>query len=282
MKSVKERFQSVEKVGLEKDLFQDYYHRVLTMTWTRFFILYALFFILFNLFFGFLYWFDPSGVTNVDSSFFKDFSFSVQTFSTIGYGIFSPTDNYTHSLVIIESMFSVIFTALLAGLAFSKFARPTARIRFTNKLIITNYNGQPHLMFRLANLRSNQIAEANIRVVALISHKSAEGHIMRLQKDLKLIRSYSAFFILSWTVMHPIDGDSPLFGLSQQDILDQNIDLSVSVIGHDETFSQTVHAACVYNSTDFIFNKKFADLFESVNGQVTKMNYNNFNTIQDV
>lgn len=281
MKDIKERFQNVEKIGLEKNLFVDFYHRILTMSWPYFFALYTLIFVVFNLFFGFLYWLDASGVSGTDGDFFKDFSFSVQTFSTIGYGVFSPANYYSHTLVIIESLLSVIFTALLTGLAFSKFARPTARIRFTDKVVIQNYNGKKTLMFRLANLRGNQIAEAAIKAVVLKSEKTIEGHSMRIQKDVNFTRSTSSFFVLSWTVMHTIDESSPFYNMSAADIIKEKLEMSVSVIGHDETFSQTVHASCIYSPDDFIFDKNFADIITIKDGLAASMDFTQFNVLKN-
>ncbi len=276
MQSTKARFKNIERIGLEKDLFQDLYHQVLTMSWLKFFVIYVLIFILFNLIFGFFYWLDAGGISNSEGNFFKVFSFSVQTFSTIGYGFFAPIDVYTHSLVIIESLLAVLFTALLTGLAFAKFSRPTARIKFSNKVVITGYHGKPALMFRMANLRGNQIAEASVKAVLLVSEKSPEGHSMRMQKDIQFVRSTSSFFILSWSVFHIIDEKSPFYGLKEADFVAQNIEMSVSVIGHDETFSQSVHSSGIYQSDDFVFNQDFEDILYSKNGRTNSIDYTKF------
>ncbi|MEQ1722013.1 MAG: ion channel [Pseudobdellovibrio sp.] len=279
MKTIKERFSSINKIGLEKNFFEDLYHKILVMPWLNFFFFYVVFFVAFNLFFGWLYFLESGSVSGTNDQFFKNFSFSVQTFSTIGYGVYSPATNYAHSLVIIESICSVILTALLTGLTFAKFAKPSARIRFTEKVVITNYKDKPTLMLRLANMRGNQIAEASIKAIALVTDSSPEGHRMRIQKDIKFIRETSSFFVLSWTVMHVIDETSPFYNLSFNDLKDQNIDLSVSVIGHDESFSQNVHASCVYSPEDFIFNKNFADIISSENGKATTIDYTQFNKL---
>ena len=282
MKSARERFSRIKKIGLERDTFQDLYHQVLTMSWTKFFGLYVLVFFLFNVLFALLYYLSPGGVTNAEGDFFKDFAFSVQTFSTIGYGVFAPNTEVAHVLVIAESMLGVLFTALLTGLAFAKFARPTARIQFTDKVVVTKYNGRPTLMFRLANLRGNQIADAAVTAVALMSEKSSEGTTMRLQKDLTFVRSRSSFFILTWTVMHVIDDRSPLYNLSHQQIIDKNIEISISVIGHDETFSQTVHSSGFYGPEDFVFDRDFADMITTSQGGAVVIDYTQFNALKEV
>lgn len=281
MQKVSERFGQIIKIGLEKDFLEDLYHSILKISWPRFISAYVLFFLVFNLIFAFLYWLDLGSVTQTDGNFFRDFSFSVQTFSTIGYGLYAPTDTYAHILVIIEAVLGVLCSALLTGLTFAKFSRPTARIQFTDKIVITNYNGQRMMMFRLANLRGNQIAEASIRATALCTQTTAEGDRMRLQKDIKFIRQTSSFFILSWTVMHLIDNESPFYNRTSEDLIRDNIDISVSVIGHDETFSQTVHASCIYSPQDIVFDKKFEDILNTQSGRATVIDFTKFNLLKD-
>ena len=280
MKKLSDRFSAIKKIGLEKSYFADNYHRVLVMSWSRFLFFYVLIFVLFNLAFAFLFGLAPDSVSGTNGEFFKNFAFSVQTFTTVGYGLYAPLTTFAHILVILESILSVLAMAFLTGLAFAKLSRPIARVQFTNQVIIVPHNGQPTLMFRLANLRGNQIAEAVVKAVVLKSEVSREGHSMRTQNDVIFKRSSSSFFILTWTVMHTIDETSPFYGLSQKDLIAQNIEMSVSVMGYDETYSQTVHASCVYAPEDFIFDKRFADLILSApNGAATAIDYTKFDQL---
>src|SRR6185369_389022 len=101
---------------------------------------------------------------------------------------------------------------LITGLTFSRFARPTARVLFSNKAVIMSRNGVPHLMVRMANWRHNQVVEAQLRAVLLVAEKTAEGESMLRTVDLPLVRDRTPLFILSWTAMHRIDEQSPFFG----------------------------------------------------------------------
>ncbi|MGE4133523.1 MAG: ion channel [Bdellovibrionales bacterium] len=281
MQSAASRFSSIVKVGVQSPLFNDIYHRVMTMSWRKFFGCYGVFFILFNFIFGTVYYLLPDGVQGTDGSWFEHFSFSVQTFSTVGYGMFVPKSTSGHEVAIAESMLSVLATALLTGLAFAKFSRTTAKVIFSDKALITTFNGQRCLMFRLANLRGNQIVEASLRVVALVSQTSSEGVFIRRQVDIPLVRNTTMFFALSWTVFHIIDESSLFYQLSAQDIADKNIDLAVSMTGHDETVSQNVFANCFYGATDFVFDKQFVDVLVQKDGRVEKIDFSKFNGLRD-
>ncbi len=223
----------------------------------------------------------PGALAGTDQSLWQAFVFSVQTFSTVGYGQFLPHTDVAHGVMVLQSILSVFVTAVLTGLIFAKFSRPSARIMFSEKILISPFDGKKTLMFRMGNLRANQIAEAQVRMVVLKSFKTIEGENIRRQLDLSLVRSSSLFFALSWTVMHVIDEKSPLFGCSLKDLIDQDIEFGVSVIGYDSTFSQTIHANCMYSSSDVVFDRHFEDIFEIKNGRVVSLNYEKFHLLKD-
>ena len=165
MQTSEERFRNIKKIGTQEKWTQDLYHRLLVFSWAKFFLSYLAFFFLFNIIFAFLYWIFPGSVAGTNNSFWHAFVFSVQTFSTVGYGAFSPFSDWAHLIVIIQSVLSVFVTALLTGLIFAKFSRPSARIVFSKNILINNFDGQRTLTLRMGNLRANQIAEAQVRTV---------------------------------------------------------------------------------------------------------------------
>jgi inward rectifier potassium channel len=280
MVSVSDRFLRIKRLGVEERWLTDVYHRLLVTTWTKFSILICLVFLVFNAFFACLYWAWPNTIGNSSGTWFEAFAFSVQTFSTIGYGVFHPNTTWAHSLVVLESMGSMLATAVLTGLTFAKFSKPSARIVFSNNVLITQFDSKPTLMIRIGNLRGNQIVEANIRVVALIDFVTPEGEKLRRQIDLKLVRNSTLFFALTWTILHEIDKDSPYFGLSQDDLVKKNMELAVSVIGYDGTLSQTVHANAIYEPGEFVFGKYFADMIGRDQGKVSSIDYNKFHLLK--
>lgn len=273
MASTNERFKEIKKIGTEKFWILDFYHSVLVMSWRYFFLGFVAFFVSFNGLFAVLYWIFPNSLGGTDNTFWHAFLFSVQTFSTVGYGAFVPRSDFAQTITVIQSALSVFFTALLTGLTFSKFSRPTAKIIFSKNILVNYFDGNKILTFRMGNLRSNMIAEAQVRMVLLQSYKTTEGESIRRQIDLKLMRSSSLFFALSWSVMHIIDESSPLYNLTAEDIVRENIEIAVSVIGHDSTFLQTVHANLIYAADSVIFDRYFADIIESANGKVIALHY---------
>ncbi len=280
MISTYDRFKQIKKIGNEKFWLQDFYHSVLIIPWRYFFLIFLAFFIVFNSIFAYFYWIFPNSLSGTDNSFWEAFLFSVQTFSTVGYGAFVPQSDFAQTITVIESALSVFFTALLTGLTFSKFSRPIAKIIFSKNMLINSFDGNKILTFRMGNLRSNIIAEAQVRIVLLQTYKTIEGESIRRQIDLKLIRSSSLFFALTWSVMHIIDETSPLYNLTAEDILRENIEFAVSLIGHDSTFLQTVHANLIYPPDSIIFDRYFADVIESTNGKVNALRYDRFHDLK--
>lgn len=282
MQSINERFAAVKRLGTAESWWVDVYHRLLVLSWVRFAFAFFVFFGLFNFAFGFLYWVIPGTLQGTDDRFLEAVAFSVQTFSTIGYGVFAPVTRWAHFLVALESMLAILATALLTGITFAKFARPTARVRFSHHALIATFDGKPTLMFRMGNLRGNQIVEATVHAIVLRSDVSREGISLRRQTDLTLVRDRSLFFSLTWTVMHVIDDSSPFFGLDAQGIHERNLEVAVSLTGHDGTFSQTVQANAIYTPEDFVFDHYFEDVLEADGGIVRSVNYHRFNAIRPV
>ncbi len=280
MKTTKERFLGIRKIGNQEKWTIDLYHKLLICSWPKFFLSYVLFFLLFNLIFAFGYWFFPDSISNTNNSFWLSFAFSVQTFSTVGYGVFSPQSNPAHTIVIIQSVLSVFVTALLTGLTFAKFSRPNARILFSKNILINTFDGKRTLMLRIGNLRANQIAEAQVKMIALKPFTSIEGERLRRQYDIDLVRNSSLFFAFTWTIMHILDESSPFFGLSLEDFKTRNIEIGISLMGYDESFSQSIQASSVYSSEDIVFDKYFEDVFVFKDSILSAINYKKFHLLK--
>jgi inward rectifier potassium channel len=146
---------------------------------------------------------------------------------------------------------------------FSKFSRPTARVRFTRNAVISLRDGVPSLMFRMANVRANQIVEAQIHVVFARQESTLEGEEVRRFYDLELTRYRNAIFGYSWTAIHPISQNSPLYGATAESLSASGAGLVVSLTGLDETFSQTVYARYYYDAEDIIWGARLADIMRS-------------------
>src|SRR5258708_6524321 len=216
---------------------------MLTLTWPRFFLVMAGWYVGINVVFALLYMVDSDAIAEARPGSFEDaFFFSVQTVATIGYGVMHPQTLYGNLVMTLETLCGLIGAAVLTGLIFARFSRPTARILFSDVAVITQHNGTPTLMVRCANQRLNQILEAAIGVTVLRDETSAEGRTLRRFHDLKLLRQRTPVFALTWTVMHPVDADSPLYGLTEADMIQEGIELVVVLTGVDETFAMPIQA----------------------------------------
>jgi inward rectifier potassium channel len=193
-------------------------------------------------------------------SFGDAFFFSVQTMATIGYGQLAPASLIANLLASGEALTGLVAFALITGLVFSKFSAPTARVRFTRNAVVALRDSVPSLMFRMANVRANQIVEAQIHVVLARQESTLEGEEVRRFYDLELSRDRNAIFSNSWTAVHPIDFHSPLYGATTESLKAANAGIVVSLTGIDETFSQTVYARYYYDADDIIWGARLADI----------------------
>ncbi len=246
--------------GAPTGVFEDLYHYLVTCSWPALIGLIAAAFTVANLLFATGYYFDQ-GIENAHSGSFADmFFFSVQTMATIGYGKMEPVTMFSNILVSIEALTGLLALALITGLVFAKFSRPTARVRFTRYVVVGPRDGVHSLMIRAANLRANRIVEADMHVVLARQEVTAEGDSIRRLYDLPITRSRSAMFALSWTAVHQIVEGSPLFGQTRESMANCAAEIIVSIIGLDETFSQTVHARHTYELDEIVWGARFADV----------------------
>jgi inward rectifier potassium channel len=256
---------------------RDPYHLALTIPWLGFMGLVSIAYILINVVFALLYLAGGDCIVGADPGDFWDaFFFSVQTLASIGYGVMSPSTFYANAIVTLESIISLLAIAVVTGLAFARFAKPTARIVFSQAAVIDQFNGVPTLMFRAANKRHNQIVEAQMNVYLLRDEKSLEGTFLRRFYELKLVRHRTPSFTLTWTVMHPIDEDSPFYGQTPESLAKMKAQLIVSLSGTDETVAYTIHARHIFAHSDILWAHRFTDIvYKSPNGD-RYLDYTNF------
>jgi inward rectifier potassium channel len=253
--------RAIRTRGQRVSLFDDLYHRVLTVSWWRFFVYTAAGWVGTNLAFAALYSLQPGSIANA-TGFEEAFYFSVQTLATIGYGAMSPATRYGHLVVVFEALVGTLGVALIVGVTFSKFARPTARVLFSEKVVCNVRDGVPHLVFRLANWRGNMVVEGQLRIILLLVEKTKEGDVIRVPRELPLVRDRTALFALTWTPMHRIDRESPFWGgLAAVDRLRQlGAEIYLAFTGLDETIGQPVHARHMYRLEDIMWNARYVDV----------------------
>ena len=266
--------------GAPTGIFEDLYHFLVTSSWPALIGLIAAAFTLANLIFATGYYLDQ-GIENARSGSFADmFFFSVQTMATIGYGKMEPVTLFSNILVSIEALTGLLALALMTGLVFSKFSRPTARVRFTRYAVIGPRDGALSLMIRAANMRANRIVEANIHVVLARQETTVEGDTIRRLYDLPTTRSRSAMFALSWTAAHQIVEGSPLFAETRESLANSAPEIIVSITGLDETFSQTIHARHTFVLDEIIWGARFADVLVLHPDGSRSVDYDHFDDIE--
>jgi inward rectifier potassium channel len=251
----------------------DAYHTLLSTTWRRFVAILVAAYLLVNVLFatayvacgpGALDGAAREGPEHVLDAFF----FSVQTLSTVGYGKITPVGLAANLVVTAESVAGLLVVALSTGLMFARFSRPTARVLFSNRALISMHDGVRSFLFRMANERQNQIVEANIHVALAHWEETAEGERYRTFVDLPLERARSPFFTLSWTVVHPIDERSPLAGFDLERLREAEAEIFVSLHGIDDTLAQAVHAQYSYTGEEIVWDGVFEDMLGREDGLV--------------
>jgi inward rectifier potassium channel len=244
--------------NLPPDPLHDLYHLLLSARWPALIGCYAAMFLAANTLFALLYWLQSDSVVNA-TTLLDHFFFSVQTMCTIGYGVMAPHGLYANTLATVEAFTGVVTFAIATGIAFAKFSRPTARVLFSRVAINRPWLGTPSLQFRMANLRGNRIIEAHVNVT-LARNEIVDGESMRRFYDLELVRANATFFALSWTAVHRVDAQSPLYGRTREELERDETEIVISLLGIDEQFAQTVHARHSYVASELIWNARFADV----------------------
>lgn len=271
----------VATVGLDRAPLRDLYHVLLSMPWPRFFALLVGLFLVVNSLFAEAYLALGDGIENATPGSFADcFFFSVQTLATIGYGKMAPRTLGANLLVSVEALLGMIGLAVTTGVVFARFARPTARVLFSARAVVRPWEGVPSLLFRLANARGNQIAEARLKAVLLREEVTAEGERTRRVHDLRLLRSESAVFALTWMVVHPIDASSPLHGATPASLREAQADIVVSLTGLDDGLAQTVHARHSYAAEDLVFGARLVDILGTAPDGTRIIDYRRFHEVE--
>jgi inward rectifier potassium channel len=274
-------YPPLQVIGRRWAPYDDLYHWVLTRSWSEFVGLVSVAFVLANAAFALAYLCQPGSIANARPGSFADaFFFSVQTMATIGYGGLAPATLFGHVMVTCEAIITILGVAVITGVTFSKFSRPTARVLFADKVVIGPRDGVPHVMFRMANWRRNTILEAQLRVVLLLEEISLEGHVMRVPLELPLVRDRNSLFWMTWTAMHRVDEKSPFFGPDAFAKLQrQKAEIFMSLMGIDETFAQLVHARRSYKLSDIVTNAHFADVLTVQDDGLRVIDYRAFHDV---
>jgi inward rectifier potassium channel len=267
--------------GLPRRPWHDLYHIFMTISWPRLFASYAGFFVLFNLLFAALYALQPGSIANLNPpGYWGLYFFSVETLATVGYGDMHPQTIFAHVVASVEIFTGLMSLALITGMMFARFSRPTARILFARQAVIRPFDGRPTLMLRAANARQNIIMEASAQLRLIRDELTREGYQIRRIYDLPLRRSEQPVFLFGWSLLHVIDEASPLAGATPESLAAANAFVLLTISGTDETTGQMLMARYEYPGSALRWNHTFVDIFTAGEDGVDRFDYTKFHLVE--
>jgi inward rectifier potassium channel len=260
---------TITVVGAPPTPFRDAYHALLRMSWWRMLAILVGAFLALNALFAVAYVLTGGVAHARPGSYVDAFTFSIETFGTIGYGEMYPAGAGAHVLVALQAISSLLLTAIATGLMFAKFGRASARMVFAERLTLSPIDGIPTLVVRLGNGRGNRILDVSARLVMMRTERTKEGQVLYRMLDLKLVRERSPALSRAWAIMHRVDEESPLHGWTPSSLAQSEAELTVSVGGLDDATNQVVHSIHRYMFSDIAWGSRPADILsETADGNM--------------
>lgn len=277
---------NVDRLGEPRFRPYEIFHSLITMSSRKFILLIFGGYFVINMIFAVSYYIvgtnHLSGIeTHMSEArkFGEAFFFSSQTLTTLGYGRVAPVGFLTSTIAAVESMLGLLCFALATSLLYGRFSRPRAKLLYSEHAIIAPYKNMTGLMFRTANMRRNQLIEVEVDITMAWFEKDSK---VRSFTRLALERSKVNLFPSSWTIVHPIDENSPFYGLTEADILDLKIELIVLLKAFDDTFSQTIYSRTSYKSSEIKAGKKFIPMFNTLENGKTLLDLRMIDAMETV
>ncbi|MBC7401030.1 MAG: ion transporter [Mucilaginibacter sp.] len=262
---------NVKRKGISFFNTSNNYHTLITMSWGKFWLLVLTGYLIANLIFASIYVSLGTGTLDGtmdgidDLSYFHRFMdaffFSAQTISTVGYGHIFPKGMAANSIAALESMIGLLAFALATGLLYGRFSRPSAKIKYSEHLLVAPYRDGKGIMFRLTNLRRNTLIDLQMEVI-FSYNEDVNGKPERRFLSLELERKRVSILTLSWTVVHPLNDDSPLKDMTAAEMETTGATFAVLLKAFDDTFSQTVHSRTSYMYNEMVWGAKFKPTFD--------------------
>lgn len=243
-----------------------WYHTMLNIPRWKFLFIILLFYIVVNLFFAILYYLigveHLNGITANSNweKFGQAYFFSIQTYTTVGYGHINPTGFLASLVSSIEALIGLLTFAIATGLFFGRFSRPSAFVRFSENAIIAPYQNGKALMFRLAPFKNTNLVDAEARLTVGISVEE-NGTIVNKFFTLPLEMERINALTLSWTIVHPINEDSPLFAFKESDYKNIQGEFLVFFKTFEDMYSSTVVKRTSYTFKEVVYGAKFLPMF---------------------
>jgi inward rectifier potassium channel len=270
------------KLNAERYDWRDTYHLILTLSWPQFAGLIFAIYILINLVFATLYWVVGHSIAEMPPGSFSDaFFFSVETLATVGYGHMYPDTLYGHLVATLEIIIGMFGMAVVTGLIFVRFSRPTARLLFSKFVVVGPFDGIPTLMLRVANLRHHAMVEAEFRVMLIRSEATKEDPDVRRFYPLKLDFDRLIAFPAALTVRHRIDENSPLYGLTAEDLKKSDTRLLASIVCIDTVIPAPIQSQVDYTHDEILWNRRFVEIYTEEGDNRFSVDYGRFHDTEE-
>ncbi len=260
---------NIVRLGEPKFSFLNIYHSLITMNWWKFNFIIIFYYIFLNFFFSLLYYYvtpnELAGMifSNERERFREIFFFSAQSLTTVGYGRINPVGTLASSLASFEAFIGLMGFAIATGLLYGRFSRPTARLKYSNNVLVAPYshpvlsqNAPTALMFRIANARNNQLIEVEAMIL-FAYNETNQGKTTRRFQQLKLEVDKINLLAMTWTVVHPINPESPLFNIKEEDMEALDAEMIVSIKAIDDTYVQQIYARNSYKWQEMVWGARF-------------------------
>ena len=271
------------KLNTKKSDLRDTYHLILTLSWPWFSALIFGIYLLINVVFASLYLLQPHAIAEMrPGSFLDAFFFSVETLATVGYGHMYPETFYGHLITMLEIMVGLFGLAVITGLIFVRFSRPTARLHFSKVAVIAPFDGIPTLMIRVANLRHQAMVEPDFRMMLLRNSVTGEDADTRRFFALKLQFDHLIAFPAVLTLRHLIDEESPLFGLTPEDFRRLDVRIMASIVGVDSVIVAPVQSASDYHGEQIEWNRRFVEIYDQTTENEWSVDYGRIDETEDL
>jgi inward rectifier potassium channel len=280
---IKVRSGQIEFLKLNADQrdLRDTYHWMLRLSWPQFAAFILSIYVAINLVFSIFYYLGAPCIAGAES-FADAFFFSVETLATVGYGHLYPDTLYGHLVATAEIMVGMFGMAVITGLIFIRFSRPTARLVFSRKLVISPFDGQPALMMRVANLRHQAMAEAEFRVMLIRTELVKEGEHMRRFYALPLQFERLITFPVAVTIRHIIDEKSPLHGMTAADLEKCDARILTSIVCIDTVIPAPVQSQQDYTWRDIQFGHRFVEIYADLDDHHISVDYGRLHETEEV
>jgi len=253
---------------------RDAYHWMLTLRWPQFSLFVLGVYLGINLIFGLAYYLRPNCIAEMPPGSWEDaFFFSVETLATVGYGHMYPATFYGHVVATAEIMTGMFGLAIITGLIFIRFSRPIARVVFSDSLVVSSFDGQAALMWRVANLRDEAMAEAEFRIILMRDEPTKEGEAFRRFYPLTLQFDRLILFPAVLTIRHIIDEESPLHGRTLADLEREDTRFTASVVCIDTVIPAAVQSHHAYTWRNIKWNHRFAEVYQAIDENSMTVDY---------